>query len=201
MYQLFVNIPNCNGCRDCELACAAKQTETLDKLQRRPDKKLSHPAIKITKHSPTPGSLVSIKSFESKDNTLFFPFLCFHCVEAPCLDACISGAMKQDTQTGQVYVDQNQCVGCWSCIMVCPFGIIQPNTQAKPSRLSNPDVTSGGGQVAFKCDGCRDLAIPACVKFCLPKALVFQESSHFVNKKRRAQAQQLIKPYALHHRR
>lgn len=187
MHQLLVNILNCNGCRDCEWACAAQQTGTLDKLQRQTDGKLVHPDIKLTPKSPTAGSLISIKSFESKDNTIFFPFLCFHCVEAPCLDACISGAMKRDTSTNRVYVDPNQCVGCWSCIMVCPFGIIQPNSVSKIC--------------ALKCDGCRDLTIPACVRFCPPQALVFQESSKFVSKKRRAQAQQLIKSYALHHHR
>ncbi|MCX6357229.1 MAG: 4Fe-4S binding protein, partial [Candidatus Aureabacteria bacterium] len=83
------------------------------------------------------------------------------CEEAPCLAACISGAMHRDRETGAVLCSQERCVGCWSCIMVCPFGIILRDTR--------------GRTVATKCDLCPDRDIPVCVQACPNEALVYEE--------------------------
>jgi phenylacetyl-CoA:acceptor oxidoreductase subunit 1 len=43
-----------------------------------------------------------------------------HCKEAPCVDACPTGA-SQKREDGIVWVDQNKCVGCRYCVIVCPY--------------------------------------------------------------------------------
>lgn len=183
MKKLLIIPDRCNGCRECELACAAKQRGTLKLLKRRgPDGKLSHPRIKLTKKHVQDSliSIIPIKKFTAQcllpgTNTMnagsYFPLLCLHCDDAPCIDACISGAMKRDRKTGLVNVDREQCVGCWSCVMACPFGAV--------SRGRNND------KPALKCDGCLDLGEPACVKFCKAKALVFVPIREFVKTLRR----------------
>ena len=65
---------------------------------------------------------------------------CRHCHNAPCINACLTGALQKDDQ-GIVFIDSQRCVGCFTCVMVCPFGHIQP------SRDSYRVV---------KCDLCRD---------------------------------------------
>jgi carbon-monoxide dehydrogenase iron sulfur subunit len=69
--------------------------------------------------------------------------------------------MHQDEESGLVVHDKDKCIGCWTCIMVCPYGAI------------SMDV-SGSGVVA-KCDLCQTLDIPACVANCPNEALVFEE--------------------------
>jgi len=85
--------------------------------------------------------------------------ICRHCESAPCADACVSGAIRTDPLEGTVQVDAARCVGCWSCVMECPFAAV---TMA--------DV-AGRGPRASKCDGCREWGFPLCVRYCPTGAL------------------------------
>jgi len=68
--------------------------------------------------------------------------------------------MRYDEESGVVVHDKEKCIGCWTCIMVCPFGAI------------SVDASSG---VIAKCDLCQMLDVPACVAKCPNGALVFEE--------------------------
>jgi len=68
--------------------------------------------------------------------------------------------MTRDPETGAIQHDPEKCIGCWSCVMVCPFGAIQINTEE--------------GKVASKCDLCGGLEVPACVANCPNEALVYE---------------------------
>jgi carbon-monoxide dehydrogenase iron sulfur subunit len=85
--------------------------------------------------------------------------ICRHCPEPACLDACASGCIAKDPVTGVVTNDPFRCVGCWMCVMACPFDAV------------NRDVVN---QVALKCDQCRGREVPACVAVCPTGALVFE---------------------------
>ena len=89
----------------------------------------------------------------------------------------MAGAMHRDESTGRVYVDAERCVGCWMCVMVCPFGAILPNAETK---------------TAHKCDLCKDSDGIACVDACLTGALTFRESRELVSSKRWERARALI---------
>ncbi len=88
------------------------------------------------------------------------PISCFHCVNAPCITACPTGAMHKDSD-GAVVIDVARCIGCLSCLAACPFGI--------------PELAPRG--VAAKCDLCSKLRKqglePGCVAMCPAKAIAW----------------------------
>ena len=47
---------------------------------------------------------------------------CQHCDDAPCLQACITGAIYRCAETGFVKLNPAACVGCHTCALACPFG-------------------------------------------------------------------------------
>ena len=67
----------------------------------------------------------------------------------------MAGAMTKDLVSGEVTCNPDKCVGCWMCVMVCPFGAVRP-----------------GEIYTVKCDMCpdRDGAV-ACVEACPTGAL------------------------------
>lgn len=85
---------------------------------------------------------------------------CRHCEEPLCAHACISGGITRDPDTGVIASNPDKCVACWSCIMVCPFGVIARYEDCRR---------------AVKCDHCPDRDGPACVEACPTRALVFCE--------------------------
>ena len=170
MKKLFIDIGKCDGCRECELACAIAHSTSKRKRKTVPKGPISNTRIFIYAVRP---------KLETQDT--YHPFFCQHCEEAPCIEACISGAMQRDEKTGLVTNDPDQCVGCWSCVMVCPFGVIGPQKER---------------QIILKCDGCQDLPEPACLKVCTAGALFFSSPDKFLQKKRK----QLIQRHTLVHR-
>ena len=83
---------------------------------------------------------------------------CRHCDDPACVKACITGAMHKDKKTGIVSVNEDKCIGCMTCFAVCPIGCIK------------------AGKTAVKCDLCQGEDMPACVKNCPNKALVYVEA-------------------------
>jgi len=61
--------------------------------------------------------------------------------------------MRRDAD-GVIRVDTSRCRGCWTCVLVCPFGA----------------VAKGPG-FAVKCDLCPFRGIPACVEHCPNQAI------------------------------
>ena len=66
-------------------------------------------------------------------------------------------------ETGAVLCDEDKCVGCWMCVMVCSFGAIQRSLV--------------GSKAASKCDLCIGEDMPVCVAHCPNEALVFAEET------------------------
>ena len=96
---------------------------------------------------------------EEKDN-ISFAVSCRHCDDPLCVKGCISGALT--VQDGVITIDEEKCVGCFTCILCCPYGAIMPA----------PD-----GHAIQKCELCIQQAggEPACVKGCPNRAIVFEE--------------------------
>ena len=103
------------------------------------------------------------------DNIVSFAANCRHCAKPKCVEGCISGAMQRDPETGVVTSDPSRCVGCRTCVSMCPFGAIT----AVPA-------PSGVKPIALKCDLCGDGAgapgEPSCVAACPNRALMYVES-------------------------
>jgi len=133
----------CMACGLCRIGCAVAHSK-------------SGHVLKFRRESPRPKPRTSVPEVDS----VSFSLMCRHCDDAPCLEACITGAMHRD-ERGAIVVDQNKCIGCWMCIMVCPYGVIERELE--------------GRKVASKCDLCAEREVPACVEWCPNRALVYEE--------------------------
>ena len=108
-----------------------------------------------------PGSALH---FFNSDRWLMQSDVCKHCVNAPCLEACPTGAIIR-TEFDTVYVQQDICNGCGYCVVACPFGVIARD------ELSDHH--------AHKCTLCydrlKDGMEPACAKACPTDSIQFGE--------------------------
>ena len=90
-----------------------------------------------------------------------FALNCRHCDNPVCVKSCITGALTRDDD-GVIRVNQEKCVGCWTCVMSCSYGAIVRG--------------HGDKKVALKCDLCTESGnTPACVDGCPNRALVFED--------------------------
>jgi len=141
MKSIFVNPERGTACRTCEIACAVNRSSLSRKL---PD------AIYET---VAPAPRLRVEATEAEQG---FPIQCRHCEDAPCLDACPAGALYRD-EGGLVLVRDERCIGCWMCIMVCPFGAPQPFRHFRK---------------ILKCDQCKGMDMAYCVESCPTHALM-----------------------------
>ena len=97
------------------------------------------------------------------ENFFPVPLRCVHCDEPSCLAVCEYNAILK-SEFGIILIDEEKCVGCGSCALACPYGMITLDLTTKR---------------AVKCDLCVDLISmgksPACVENCALKALVYDE--------------------------
>ncbi len=134
----------CIGCRLCEIHCFVRHSKSKSIVRAfRTERDTAMPLVRV-----------------EESGKLSFAVQCRHCADAPCIEACIAGAMGRDPETGAVICDEDRCVGCWSCIMVCTAGAVMRGKARK---------------VASKCDLCADRAVPVCVDNCPNGALLYEE--------------------------
>lgn len=154
MKSVIIEPEKCIGCRHCSLACAVEHSKSKTLLG----------AIQET---PMPRARIFVDLVVDQQT---FPNRCRHCDPAPCLDACPSGAIFRDEETGSILIDQARCINCAMCAMACPFGVI---------RFFADTRMAGRTSVAIKCDNCVDRQnakmTPACVNACKTGALTFKE--------------------------
>jgi anaerobic carbon-monoxide dehydrogenase iron sulfur subunit len=129
---LMINHEKCTGCRRCEMVCSVYHDD------------VSNPAK----------SRIKVEKWEWEG--LYIPMTCRQCVDAPCMNVCPVKAISRDEAEARVHVDHDTCIGCRSCVAVCPFGAMN----------FNPDTKK-----VFKCDLCS--GDPQCVRFCEVKAVEF----------------------------
>jgi carbon-monoxide dehydrogenase iron sulfur subunit len=155
MKRLSVRLERCTGCQRCEIGCMAEHAPGQDYYTAR--------AAAAAAKAPAPITRILV---ESGGDGRAVPLVCRHCHEALCVSACMSGCMQKDPKTGIVtnMGHEQQCVGCWMCIMACPYGVITPSQ----------DVAVIGGSPfaqAIKCDFCPQRDTPACVEVCPNNAI------------------------------
>ncbi|MCK4277940.1 MAG: 4Fe-4S dicluster domain-containing protein [Desulfurellaceae bacterium] len=143
MKIIKVNEDVCVLCHLCEIACIVEHSESKDILKV------------FKREKPRPIARCAVE----EDKPLSFSLMCRHCDDAPCVKACSNGSMHRD-ERGYVVVDEETCIGCWMCIMVCPYGVIRRDERRQKWNLST------------KCNMCPDRDIPACVEVCPNEALV-----------------------------
>jgi Fe-S-cluster-containing hydrogenase component 2/CRP-like cAMP-binding protein len=138
---LVIDESLCVGCDQCETACASTHSG-LSRLDR--------------KAGP---------SFFS----LHLPTSCRHCEHPHCMRDCPPNAIHR-MPNGEVFINNETCIGCGNCEDNCPYGVIQmadidprPGFLKRLLKRSAPDAA----KTAVKCDMCKDLKTgPACVAAC-----------------------------------
>lgn len=143
MKQLYYDVKKCLACKSCEFACSLAHSTTGELFKSLREEVLSLPRQRIL--------------LSDKKN---YPISCRNCADAKCVDACIAAALSFDREKGVINHDQERCIGCWMCVMVCPYNAIRSNKSKK---------------VPLRCDKCKDKDEPACVKACPTGAIIWQE--------------------------
>lgn len=107
----------CVGCDSCVVAC---------KLEHNLPPYPAHPP----RGNPKGPELIRVYQVgpEIRDDGVhqyFQPISCMHCLDAPCIRACPRSALYKDIETGITLVNEDECLGCKSCLSVCPYGAPQ----------------------------------------------------------------------------
>ena len=169
-YGFFTDTTVCIGCKACEVACKEWNNLPADNLG-------------LTGQSYDNTGALSANTWRHvnfieksgacgvRDNDqapfqsgwLMMSDVCKHCHNAPCLEACPTGALFK-TEFDTVVVQQDICNGCGYCVPACPFGVVDLNTI--------------DGK-AHKCTLCYDRLKgglePACAKSCPTDSIQFGE--------------------------
>ncbi len=140
MKVIGVHLDRCTGCKTCELYCAAERGSNGKTL------------LKAVQETPVPKARVRVEG----TNQVSMALQCRQCLDAPCLDACLAGALTRDPETQMVVIQEERCIGCWTCTIFCPYGAIYPWPERK---------------IALKCDRCNYMEYPVCVDVCPTNAL------------------------------
>ena len=143
MKKVYVNEEWCLACHLCEYYCAAANSGAKN-------------MIKAFANGKKPISAIQVEESDS----INFAVQCRHCPVPLCVKSCITGALS--VKDGVVSCDESRCVGCYTCVLACPYGCI---------------VTSEQSKVIRKCDLCtkNNNGDPVCVKGCPNRAIVFEE--------------------------
>ena len=161
-YAFYFNANKCTGCKTCQVACKETYKLPTENLWRRVYNYVSGSwEIDETTGKYVPNGV----------SGYFVSMACNHCANPACVENCPVGAMQKDPETGIVWVDQDLCIGCKTCVNVCPYGA--------PSFLEEKLVSS-------KCDMCRAEVDaggrPVCVKACPMRALDWGDRDELVAK-------------------
>lgn len=128
----------CTGCKACEVVCS-----------------LYH----FGKCNPWRSAIRVIRR-EKNGLVVCLPLVCQQCEQAPCIEACIIGALSRDRDKGILTLDKQECNACGLCVEACPAECIS---------------VGADGKVAACCDLCGGQ--PQCVLICHAHCLTEVESS------------------------
>jgi formate dehydrogenase iron-sulfur subunit len=189
----FTDTSLCIGCKACEVACKQwnqlpaidpvwsgtsydntkqlnaktwRHVQFIEQVGRRQDQRhvSGMDSIVEDRQDGTMPAAGTALPFFNTDRWLMHSDVCKHCANAPCQEACPTGAIIH-TEFDTIYVQQDICNGCGYCIVACPFGVIARDDE--------------GDHQAHKCTLCydrlKDGMEPACAKACPTDSIVFGE--------------------------
>ncbi len=168
-YGMVIDLDKCVGCHACAVACRAEWEVPVP---------FARNWLRRLGPANTPHGLAAT----------YYPGLCNHCDQPPCVDACPADPMEvtfRDAKTGKtktmevaatwkdpfngtVQIDKTRCLGCGACRDACPYG----------ARYVNPELADDESEgKADKCTYCMPRVAkglqPACVQTCLAGARIF----------------------------
>lgn len=151
--RLLVEPEKCTGCRTCELFCSLKNQGEVNPARAR---------IHVVR--------------SQKDNIIVtIPVVCQQCDDPLCMAMCPAGALSRNLETYAVVVDPDKCLGCRTCVEVCPFGA--PSVDPRTGKSDKCDL----------CDG-----DPTCVKYCSQDAIKFVSAEEESMTRKRDMAEKYV---------
>lgn len=138
---MLVDLRTCIGCHACSVACKSEFDVPLGVFRD---------TVKYKEAGSYPQAMRH-----------FIPVLCNQCEDAPCLQACPTGAILRQPN-GEVVINKEDCNGNRFCLSACPYGAIYIDPYE---------------QVAQKCTFCEHRTAegmePACVEACPTHCRIF----------------------------
>jgi carbon-monoxide dehydrogenase iron sulfur subunit len=162
---ITINIESCLACKGCEIACALVHSKT----------KVLEQAVM---ESPSPQRMLTVEAI----GEFAVPIQCRHCEAPLCLEICPTAAIYRASPESPVLINDDLCIGCKLCMIVCPFGIPQIHSEKR---------------AIIKCDMCSERLEqgqdPACVEACPTKALKLVSLTEHIRTIRQKASQQFAR--------
>jgi Fe-S-cluster-containing hydrogenase component 2 len=111
-HALVIDLTKCVRCNACVESCVAVHADRVPRLSKT-------------------GSRVSTQKTLAS--------ACYHCEIPECMMACGYGAIRRDLR-GSIEFFWDNCVGCTSCVMGCPYNVIRMTPP--PDQMASPDDVS-----------------------------------------------------------
>lgn len=151
-FVMVIDLARCKNARKCVTACQKMHGLNEDNEWLK---------VKLLKDTP-------------ESSPYWFPKVCFHCDNPPCVKVCPVDATFKSVD-GVVLIDNQRCIGCKFCMAACPyssrvFNWAELDKEPEPIMCS-PDISVPReiGTVE-KCDFCayqaREGFLPECVTSC-----------------------------------
>ena len=141
----------CTGCKTCQMAC---------KDYKNIDLGISFRHV----YEVTIGDTVKDADGAFSTTCVSYPLSmsCNHCDSPVCFEKCPQSAIIKDADTGLMSIDEEKCIGCGTCAIVCPYNAPKVDEEKKK---------------AVRCNGCAERVAagekPVCVEACPARALDF----------------------------
>ncbi len=141
---ILTDASKCIGCHTCEVACTVSHEGNIVSWL---------PRLKLVKHQNVTTTIQ-----------------CRHCEDAPCVKVCPTRALVHAENTVQL-IPEN-CIGCKTCVIACPFGAMSMVTVPAHAPSFNGLEAKTTSTTAHKCDLCINQTTgPACAKACPTSAM------------------------------
>lgn len=170
-YGMAIDLKRCFGCQTCAAACRVANNLPIEVAYNRVH--TIGGAANDTAAGTYPNCTMS-----------FHPMQCQHCDNPACVDVCPSGA-SQKRDDGIVWVDDELCIGCDTCLTACPYQseyAIRTHVSDDPEYyldvvMGEYDAPAHKAGTVEKCTFCHNLIDrgepPACMQLCPGRARYF----------------------------
>lgn len=133
-YAMVIDLHRCVGCAACDIACKSENN--------------------VSDEFHWSNHIIETSGTFPNTRHRYVPTLCNHCEDAPCVDNCPTTAMYKN-EDGLTLHDPDKCIGCRTCQMSCPYGVIWFNKKDPHPQFANDDalmdsVTFSGKEMAEK---------------------------------------------------
>lgn len=166
-YAILHDMTLCEGCQECEYACAEANNNPPPADDDYPDTEI--------RRELKPDQFTVINAVETSYGEVYTKQQCMHCAQPACASACLTKAMNKHEE-GPVTWEEGKCMGCRYCMVSCPFDMPKFEYDS-----NNPKI--GKCQMCF--ERLKEGELPACAENCPAEAMIFGKRSDVIKEARR----------------